>query len=97
MNCRCFVVEVLATLSSLTLTQTSFGSVEASRSGRQNTETQVKEAENRLRDAMLRSDVDALSELLAPGLLFIRQSPSAPGPHSVHSPPLEHTRVSSRT
>jgi ketosteroid isomerase-like protein len=33
-------------------------------------ETQIREAEERLRIAMLRSDVDALDELLAPELLF---------------------------
>jgi ketosteroid isomerase-like protein len=36
----------------------------------QTTESHIREAEHRLRDAMLNSDVDALDRLLAPELIF---------------------------
>jgi ketosteroid isomerase-like protein len=70
MNSRNFVTG-FSTACSLTLVRGALASIEEQRSAVNLTvELQISDAEDRLRSAMLSSNVGALSELLAPELIF---------------------------
>ncbi|MEA2259829.1 MAG: hypothetical protein QOJ51_2654 [Acidobacteriaceae bacterium] len=71
MDRRNFVAVVSTVICSLTLTRGSLAFVEKTSSVMNPTmEAQITDAEDRLRAAMLSSDVEILTELLAPDLIF---------------------------